>query len=104
MTSNRGLNAGDIVKEVRGHPFIIKEGEERGHWDFTEEVLRFEIIEVLLRQYRCRYIDGGDGEPFYWSFWDKQPNYGFWKNNCSPVRYYAQNISLTEENYEHTNF
>ena len=27
-------------------------------------------------------------KPFYWGFWDIQPNYGFMKNGASTVRYY----------------
>jgi hypothetical protein len=90
MDSNRGLTAGDIVTEVRKHPYIRKNGENKGIiWDFTDEVFHFEIMEVFRNEYRCRYIDNENREPFYWPFWDKQPHHGFMPNGCSVVRYYA---------------
>lgn len=89
MNHNRGLAAGDIVTEVRKHPFIRKNEEDACIWDYADEVFHFEIMEVFRNEYRCRYIDNPDNEPFYWSFWDKQPNYGFMPNGSSIVRYYA---------------
>jgi len=44
---------------------------------------------VCRHENRCRYIDGEDGNPIYWPFWDKQPNYGFMSNGSSCVRYTA---------------
>jgi len=88
MENNRGFNVGDIVTEIRKHPFITgRKGLD--FWDFKEEIVHFEVIEVFRREYRCRYIGEENSQPFYWPFWDKQPNYGFWKNDCSTVRYYA---------------
>jgi len=88
MESNRGLNAGDIVTEVRSHPYI-KGVKGLDFWDFKKQIVHFEIIEVCRHEYRCRYIDGEDGDPFYWPFWDEQPNHGFMSNGSSCVRYYA---------------
>lgn len=91
MNDNRGLNAGDIVTEVRKHPYIRKNCEDsRIHWDFTDEVFHFEIIEVFRNEYKCRYVDNANMEYFYWPFWNKQPNHGFLPNGSSVVRYYAQ--------------
>lgn len=88
LESNRGLNVGDIVTEVRSHPYI-KGGKSLDFWDFKHETLYFEVVEVFQHEYRVRYIDGEDVNPFYWPFWDKQPNHGFMPNGSSCVRYYA---------------
>jgi len=82
---------------VRGHPYIDREKKERGEgmWAMREITVHFEIIEVTRYEYVCRYIDGYDFEwenitdkPFYWGFWDNQPDYGFMKNGASTVTYY----------------
>lgn len=92
MISNRGLAAGDIVTEIRSHPFINRAKEGKGMWDFTDETVHFEITEVCRSGYQCRYTDTEDKQEFYWPFWDRQPNNGFWKNGCSAVRYFEQKL------------
>lgn len=85
IISNRGLTEGRVVTEIRNHPFIKRDG----YWGFSEEIVHFRVIEVGRSEYKCKYLDTEDQDEFYWPFWDKQPNYGFWINGSSTVSYYA---------------
>ena len=89
MESNRGLTAGSIITERRFRPFIADD-DSGWQWDFKMETVHFKILELYHNEYKCRYIDTEENDEFYWPFWDTQPNYGFWIDACSPVRYYAK--------------
>ena len=56
-TGNRNLHIGDIVREVRSHPYIKKDRMPNDSlWSFMSQILYFEILEVGRGEYTCRYI------------------------------------------------
>lgn len=92
LTSNYGLCAETVITEIRRRPFYSR---EKDGWDYSPETVHFKILEVGRHEYRCQYLDWEDNDWFYWPCWTEQPHYGFWIDQCSQVRYYAD-TALTD--------
>lgn len=91
LQTNLGLPAGTVIRELRMHPYIDDE-LEGGHWNYRPEYLEFTVLSVRSASYRCQY--SGEADTFWWSIWRGQPNHGFMRDGCTPVRYYIKEEPL----------
>ena len=92
LTSNIGLLAGTVIRELRLHPYVDRE-LEGCQWNHKPEYLEFTILSIQESSYTCQY--SGEKETFFWGQWKKQPNYGFLgKNSGTQVRYYIQDAPI----------
>lgn len=91
LRSNLGLLAGTVIQELRMRPFW-DDGLECAHWNYEPEWLEFTVLSIVAGGYLCRY--SGKEETFGWSSWTKQPNHGYRKDGCTPVRYYIKEATL----------
>ena len=92
LSSNIGLLAGTVIRELRIHPYIDSE-LEGVPWNHKPEYLEFTILSIQTGGYLCQY--SGKTETFGWPAWKKQPNFGYLgKNSATSVRYYIQDAPL----------
>lgn len=96
LQTNLGLLAGTVIRELRMHPYIDDE-LEGGHWNYRPEYLEFTVLSVRSASYRCQY--SGEADTFWWSIWREQPNHGFMRDGCTPVRYYIKEEPLPPPYY-----
>ncbi len=92
LTSNIGLLARTVIRELRMNPYIDSELESP-QWNYKPEYLEFTILSIQDGGYLCQY--SGEKDTFFWEQWKKQPNYGFLgKNSGTSVNYYIQDAPI----------